>query len=328
MRLTSGCAVLVLLFISLGLESAPWAAQAAKPVPAGAVAATVTPAQAKAAVDLLGSMDFPAAWMRHLPHAACRACCRGADALEAATNHMTGYVRFRALVVLSGFNEPRTGETMLEDAAGQHDRLRAVAYAGSSATAIRWCYRGCWPPSIVKSPSSSGRRDESARGLWRGSQSPGSDDGAGHERSGFVPRRGDRSARGAPRQLRAAADQRCREARRPAPGRCGSAQSGAWATSAPVVLADLQRTALNLQPSIAAPIRLLGSNCASHEGHLVETLKFGIANPGYQELVRAASAGRALAVAGNKDAAGAFELGADTGSERARRLHSPSARSR
>ena len=59
-----------------------------------------------------------------------------------------------------------------------------------------------------------------------------------------------------------------------------------------VVLADLQRTApRNLQPSIAAAICLLGSNCGSHVGYLMETLKFAIANPGYQELLRAAAGG-------------------------------------
>ena len=81
------------------------------------------------------------------------------------------------------------------------------------------------------------------------------------------------------------------------------------------VLADLQRTApRNLQPSIAAAICLLGSNCGSHDGYLLETLKFAIANPGYQELVRAAAGGlAALAVAGQQEAAAAlFERGAPT----------------
>ena len=72
-----------------------------------------------------------------------------------------------------------------------------------------------------------------------------------------------------------------------------------------LVLADLQRTApRNLQPSIAAAICLLGSNCGSHVGYLTETLRFAIANPGYQELLRAAAGGlSALAVAGNQEAA-------------------------
>ena len=53
-----------------------------------------------------------------------------------------------------------------------------------------------------------------------------------------------------------------------------------------LVLADLQRAApRNLQPSIAAAICLPESNCSSHLGYLTETLRFAIANPGYQEYV-------------------------------------------
>jgi hypothetical protein len=81
------------------------------------------------------------------------------------------------------------------------------------------------------------------------------------------------------------------------------------------LLAELQRTApRKLQPPIAASICLLGSNCGSHVNYLLETLKFGIANPGYQELVRAAAAGlAALAVAGNKETLAALvELGGPT----------------
>jgi hypothetical protein len=79
------------------------------------------------------------------------------------------------------------------------------------------------------------------------------------------------------------------------------------------VLAELQQgTPRTLQPSIAAAICLVGSNCGSHTGYLLETLKFAMANPGYQELLRATTGGlAALAVGGHKDAAAAlFERGA------------------
>ena len=60
------------------------------------------------------------------------------------------------------------------------------------------------------------------------------------------------------------------------------------------VLAALQRTApRNLQPSIAAAICLLGSNCGSHVSYLATRSKFAIANPGFQELLRAAAGGLA-----------------------------------
>ena len=73
-------------------------------------------------------------------------------------------------------------------------------------------------------------------------------------------------------------------------------------------LAALQRTApRNTQPSIAAAICLLGSNCGSHLGYLVESLKFSMTNTGFQDLVRAsASSLAALAVNGNEEAAEAL----------------------
>jgi hypothetical protein len=71
------------------------------------------------------------------------------------------------------------------------------------------------------------------------------------------------------------------------------------------VLAGLQRTApRESQPSIAAAICLLGVNCASHQPFITDSLRFGIANLGFQSLVRSSSSALAvLAVAGREDAA-------------------------
>ena len=80
-------------------------------------------------------------------------------------------------------------------------------------------------------------------------------------------------------------------------------------------LAALQRTApRNNQPAVAAAICLLGINCSSHQGYLTETLKFGIEQAGFQDLLRSASAGLgAIAVSGNAEAmATLIELGAPT----------------
>ena len=74
------------------------------------------------------------------------------------------------------------------------------------------------------------------------------------------------------------------------------------------VLAGLQRTAPRVrQPSVAAAICLLNVNCASHENYLIETLKFGDRNPGFQELLRAAAGGLG-ALAGNGRATAATAL--------------------
>jgi HEAT repeat protein len=77
-------------------------------------------------------------------------------------------------------------------------------------------------------------------------------------------------------------------------------------------LAAIQRTApRQSQPAIAAAICLLGVNCASHHGYLVEVLKFSNQTAGFQELLRGAAAGlAALGVAGHAEAvASLFEIG-------------------
>src|SRR6185503_7822419 len=48
--------------------------------------------------------------------------------LQAVAEHKDGYVRFRGLVLLTGFNDPRTVDTMKESLASPNDRLREVAY--------------------------------------------------------------------------------------------------------------------------------------------------------------------------------------------------------
>jgi hypothetical protein len=73
-------------------------------------------------------------------------------------------------------------------------------------------------------------------------------------------------------------------------------------------LAAIQRTAPRpRQPMIAAAICLLGVNCESHVGYLVDALKFSDKNEGFQELLRGAASGLgALAVAGRAEAAQAL----------------------
>jgi HEAT repeat protein len=77
-------------------------------------------------------------------------------------------------------------------------------------------------------------------------------------------------------------------------------------------LVNLQRSAPRArQPSIAAGICLLGVNCESHERYLIETLKFSNENPGFQDLLRAATSGlAAIALSGKTSAAEAlFDIG-------------------
>ena len=73
-------------------------------------------------------------------------------------------------------------------------------------------------------------------------------------------------------------------------------------------LAGLQQSVpRQTQASVAAAICLLGVNCGSHEGYLINSLKFSDQNVGFQELLRSAAAGLgALAVAGRVESAEAL----------------------
>jgi len=83
----------------------------------------------KASIDQLGKFDAPTRT------AASKAVRRVDPAqavpalIEAASSHTDSYVRFRALVLLSGFNDPRAREVMASSLDEPNDRLRTVAYA-------------------------------------------------------------------------------------------------------------------------------------------------------------------------------------------------------
>ena len=116
-------AVLVLLMSLCGVAGV----FAQEPPASGSGA--VTAAQVRAAIDKLGVLDFP------VRMDAARTVRRAAAAVaapllsEAAASHKDGYVRFRALVLLSGFNDASTKTVMTRMLSEENDRLRAVAYS-------------------------------------------------------------------------------------------------------------------------------------------------------------------------------------------------------
>src|SRR5437870_2584984 len=89
----------------------------------------VSAAQLKAAIDKLGNLDYATRTdasrlvRRTLASQAVPAL------LQAVSDHADGYVRYRALVLLTGFNDPRTKDAMRESLTSPNDRLRAVAYS-------------------------------------------------------------------------------------------------------------------------------------------------------------------------------------------------------
>jgi HEAT repeat protein len=304
--------------IVLGWAAALGAVASAQPPRASEspAAEKVSPAQVRSAIDLLGSLDFPVRMNAGRTVRRAETTVAVPALLEAVATHKDSYVRFKALVVLSGFNDPRTGDVMVKALDDRNDRLRAAAYgwfehhpdpkmAPRLLTALSKEESEFVRPSLTRALAALGT-DAKVREVMTGLVMSGQD----LFRAVVIEALGEYRATYALQPIMDVArlDGPLQDDAVLAIGRIGDKRGL-------IALADLQRTApRSLQPSIAAAICLLGSNCSSHLGYLTETLRFAIANPGYQELLRAAAGGlSALAVAGNQEAAATlFERGSPT----------------
>jgi HEAT repeat protein len=297
----------------LGLASPVWVIRAQEP----AAPQAVNPAQLQAAIDKLGDLDYATRTN------ASRTVRRTATAqavpalLQAVAEHRDGYVRYRALVLLTGFNDVRTKDAMRASLKSPNDRLREVAYSffehapdptliPDFLAALEKEQGEFVRPSLVRALAAAGAAgDVDARVR----QALVREAGRGQDffRSAVIEALGDYKARYAFDPINAIAKQD------------GPLQTDAALAIGKLgdkrgleTLAGLQRTAPKAaQPTIAAAICLLGVNCPTHRNYLVETLTFAEHNAGFQDLLRNAAAGLgALAVAGDKDAAGSlFEIG-------------------
>jgi HEAT repeat protein len=276
---------------------------------------SVTREQLQSAIDKLGDLDYA------VRTTASRSIRRAAASqavpalLQAASDHADGYVRYRALVLLTGFNDPRTKDSMRASLSSPNDRLRTVAYSffehnpdrsllPDFLAALEKEQGEFVRPSLVRAVAalaavSAGNDDARVRQALLREVNRGAD----FFRSAVVEALGDYKAQYAYDALAAIAklDGPLQEDAALALGKIGDKR-------ALETLAGLQRTApRRAQPSIAAAVCLLGVNCGSHENYLVETLKFSDRNIGFQELLRSAAAGlSALAVAGHAEAADAL----------------------
>jgi HEAT repeat protein len=293
---------LTLLLASVALVPAATMRQSPKP----AADAPVTVEQVRAAIDTLGSIDFPV-------RSASGRTIRRADApiavpalLQAIRQHKDEYVRFRALVILSGFNDPRTRDVMVSAISDKNDRLRTVAYgyfernpdpgiAPRLLEALKVEESEFVRPALTRALAAHGddpKIRQTVEGLVMKGQA--------FFRSVVIEALGDHRGAYALKPIIEVAkiDGPLQDDAALALGKIGD-------KSALPVLASLQRTApRESQPSVAASICLLGVNCASHQSFIVESLRFSIANIGFQSLVRSSAGGLAqLAIAGREEAA-------------------------
>jgi len=268
-----------------------------------------TAAQLRAAIDKLGSLDYTTRTN------ASRVVRRTASAqavpalLQAVSDHADGYVRYRALVLLTGFNDPRTKDAMRESLASPNDRLRTVGYS---------FFEHNPDPAMIPSFLSALEKEQGEfvrPALVRALAALGADQRVRQALTAQVPR-GEDFFRGA--VIEALGDYKAQYAIEAITGVAkldGPLQDDAALALGKIgdkraleTLAAIQRTAPRpTQPSIAAAICLLGVNCESHVGYLVEMLKFADKNEGFQELLRGAASGLGtLAVSGHAEAAEAL----------------------
>jgi len=259
----------------------------------------------RSAISRLGDVDYAARTK------AGRVIRRAAPAqavpalIEAVRSHKDGYIRFRSLVLLTGFNDPRATEQMGEALASPNDRLREVAYGYFERRPDRSLIPRLLAalqkedgefvrPSLVRALAAVGD-DAKVRDALLVDVTRGVD----HFRSTVIEALGDFKHAYAIARLTEVAklEGPLQDDAVLALGMIGDKQALA-------ALAGLQRTGnRTLQPTVAAAICLLGVNCSSHVGYLQKVLPFADDNPGYQDLVRAAAAGLgAVAIKGNAEA--------------------------
>jgi HEAT repeat protein len=273
----------------------------------------ITAEAVQAAIDALGDLDFPvrmnaARTLRRAPAEAVAPAL-----IQAIESHKDQFARFRALVLLTAFNDARTAPLMREIVSNPNDRLRTVAYM---------YYEHHPSPSMIPDLLKALEREESEfvrpaliRALAAHASDPRVRDtllvevGRGQDffRSGVIEALGDYNAGYAVGPLMKIAS-----LNGPLQVDAVLALGKLKDKRAMETLAALQRTAeREVQPSIAAAICLIGINCDSHLPFIVETLTFAEKNIGYQELLRNSVAALvALANRGNREALTAlFEVG-------------------
>ncbi len=267
----------------------------------------------KSAIDQLGAVDYTtrmkaARMLRRAP-----APQAVPALLEAAKDHKDGYVRYGALVLLTGFNDSRTRDLMLAMLGDPNDRLREVAceYAEHSLDPQMV------PPLLAALGRESGEFVRPA--LLRALAAHGSDPKV---REALLPEiaRGQTLFRSA--LIEALGDYRANYAVAPlietvqlegplqvdaavALGKIGDKRA------LPALSAAQRTAARDTQPQIAAGICLLGVNCASHVDYIDKTLRFAVKNIGFQPLLRSAAA--AAGALGQMGTAGAIGLLLDVG---------------
>ena len=266
--------------------------------------ASIARADVDKAIDQLGSLDFPVRSQASRDLRRAPAAQVVPALVDAAASHKDGYTRFRALVLLTGFNDLRAETLMLQLLTDPNDRVRAVAYgwfgehqhpqaAAIMLDALEKEASEFVRPSLTRALAAYAAPD--VRAAMTALVTKGQDffrsvviEALGDEKSAYAL---------APIADVARLDGPLQDDAVLAIGKIGDkTQLG--------LLAEVQRTApRENQPAIAAAICLLGVNCDAHERYLSDMLRFATENSEYQPMLRGAANGlAALAVGGRQSA--------------------------
>jgi len=265
-----------------------------------------SPQELQAAVGKLGDLDYATRVkagraIRRAPGAAAVPVL-----LQAVREHADGYIRFRALILLTGFADPRSLDAMEEALDSPNDRLREVAYgyfehepaprlAPRLLAALDKETSEFVRPALVRALAALAASNPQVRDVLIRDAMRGQD----YFRSSVIEALGDyRITAALPRLVEVA------KIEGPLQDDAVLALGKLGDRTALGPLAELQRTGSQvLQPSVAAAICLLGQNCSSHLGFIQKTLGFAEDFPGYQDLIRSSAAGLgAIGSGGNRDA--------------------------
>ena len=278
---------------------------AVRPVQEPTAPQTMSAEALKAAIDKLGDLDYATRTAASKTVRRTWAPQAVPALIQAVSDHADGYVRYRALVLLTGFNNPRTKDSMLEALASPNDRLRTVAYSyfehNADAAMIPRFLEALEKelaefvrPALVRALAAQGSDPRVRQALVR-------EAGRGQDffRSAVIEALGDYKAGYAFDAVTAVA-----KLEGPLQVDSVTALGKIGDKRALETLPGLQRTApREAQPAVAAAICLLGINCDVHKKYLVETLKFSDQTTGFQPLLRSAAAALGtLALAGHADA--------------------------
>jgi HEAT repeat protein len=286
------------LAFCIAVVSVAGLAQERGPVP-------VSPKQIQDAISKLSDFDYAtrmdaARTLRRAPAAQAVPAL-----LQAAAEHADGYVRFRALTLLTGFNDPRTIDAMEDVMSSPNDRLREVGFAylehnprpalASRLLAALEKEEGEFVrPALIRALAAIHTEPGVTPVLVRDTRR-----GVDFFRSTVIEAIGDyKVAAAVPALIEVA------KLEGPLQDDAATALGKIGDKNALGVLAGMQQSApRETQPAIAAAICLMGVNCTSHIGYLEKTLNYAETYPGYQELLRGAAAGLGqIAQHGNADA--------------------------